>query len=120
MFEFPSNGVRLRFPVTFDALLARQLALPSHAFTHVERIWRLVLPTLTRVVVADALSAEVPGDADFATSKSILVYDLVTTLSLAAACLRLVHSSKVWVHTALLVLVALFISVTRIGDEKFN
>ena len=48
--------------------------------------------------------------ADFAITRNLFVADIATTLGLIAVFLLLAHSSKIWVHTMLLVLVASFLS----------
>jgi hypothetical protein len=118
-------------------------------FTYVGQIWLLVIPTLFLVIVAFALSPEIQGDADlivreyflekrrpifaglatfiamawvadFAITRNLFVADIATTLGLIAVFLLLAHSSKIWVHTMLLVLVASFLSAAGFQEVSVS
>ena len=108
-------------------------------FTHIYQIWLLVLPTLSLVVVAFALSPNTEGVgelvvreyylakrrpiflgfaafiamawvADFAITKKLLYSDSSFSVGLIVVFVLLAFSSRIWVHTTFLVLVALFFS----------
>ena len=108
-------------------------------FTYIAQVWLLVLPTLSLVVVAFALSPGTEGVgvlvvreyylakrrpiflgfavfiamawvADFAITTKLLIADSSSTVGLMVVFVILAFSSKIWVHTILLVLVALFVS----------
>lgn len=108
-------------------------------FTHVVQVWLLVLPTLSLVLVAFALSPGIDGAgklivreyylakrrpiflgfavfiamawvADFAITKNLSIADSSSTVGLIVVFVILAFTAKIWVHTVLMILVALFLS----------